>query len=66
VGRQHDLDRLVEQPPQPGCDLLDRDVFRQGARGDLEPLPRSISVSPAITARIRSHQSTRSSSFTSG
>jgi hypothetical protein len=28
VRRQHDLHGLVEQRPQPDCDLLDRDVFR--------------------------------------
>ena len=38
VRRQHELDGLVEQRPQPGRDLLDRDAFRQPARGDLEPV----------------------------
>src|SRR5204863_6315532 len=38
VRRQHELHGLVEQRPQPGRDLLDRDAFRQPARGDLEPV----------------------------
>src|SRR5437763_10224529 len=38
VGRQHELQGLVEQRPQPTCDLLDRDAFRQPPRGDLEPI----------------------------
>jgi len=28
VGRQHDLHGLVQQRPEPACDLLDRHVFR--------------------------------------
>ncbi len=39
VRREHELHGLVEQRPQPGRDLLDRDAFRLSPRGSRARCP---------------------------
>jgi len=60
VRREHELDRQPEERTQAGGDRLVGDTFPQPLTGISNPRPKSASVSPTMTARRLSTQSTRS------